>query len=84
MTLPDITVLAGKSTDMVPVVVIGLPDTVNVELETPTLVTAITGVVDTVTLPLLLLKLMPEPALSLVTPVLIILILPLLELIITI
>ena len=62
---------------IVPVVVIGLPDTVKVVLATVTPVTVPPViVVETVTLPFPPLSEIPVPALSLVTPVLVIFILP--------
>ena len=63
--------LAGKSTVIVPALVIGLPDTFNVVLLTPTLVTVPLSIdAEIVTLPLLPLMLIPVPAFNLVTPVL--------------
>ena len=53
--LPDIEIVFAKSTVIVPEPVIGLPVTVNDVLATDTDVTAATGVVEIVTLPLPLL-----------------------------
>jgi hypothetical protein len=61
---------------IVPELVIGLPVTVNDVLVTATPVTALIGVVEIVTLPFAPLTAMPDPALILVTPVLITVILP--------
>ena len=74
---PVDTMFAGKSTVIVPDVVIGLPVITNAFLATVTPVTVPpVVVVEIVTAPLLPLKLIPVPALNRVTPVLTMLIVP--------
>jgi len=78
--LPVTTVFVGKSIVIVPFVVIGLPLIVNEVLETITLVTVpvYNAVVAIVTAPLLPLSDIPDPAVKLVTPIFVTVILPLL------
>lgn len=66
---PVVVTFAGKSTVIVPELVIGLPVTANEVLVTETAVTALIGVVEIVTLPFAPLTAIPDPALILVTPV---------------
>ena len=72
-TLPKVNeVVVGILTVIVPELTIGLPDTDNVELFTPTLVTVPPNdVALIVTLPFPPETLIPEPALTRVTPVLV-------------
>lgn len=75
--MPAIVIALGKSTDIVPDVVIVPPDTVKLLLAIVTPVTVPPDVVvEMVTLPLLPLTLIPVPALILVTPVLVTVMLP--------